>query len=252
MKKISIVILSIVMVANMCTVKNVHAQSITKQTENKSTSKVDFRKTEPSIIAKMKNHPTQNVSKSLYSSQSYSNTTANLLSLAGFTDSAYLLNYSMLPLREEPLELYETSNISKHIWDYSPDFKSKVITIINQARSANSHEYFRTTSLNFNMPTESKLKILANQTLKRRTDLFGSLHGVTLNIGIVRSGLTWEVLIMIEDRYNFKLEEYNSLTNLVNNLAVYDQISGAIKPYNIIVWGNRNYKLALPFGCITW
>ena len=50
------------------------------------------------------------------------NASANLLRKADFTDSAFLLDYSVRPLREEPLELVENSSISQHIWSYSPEF----------------------------------------------------------------------------------------------------------------------------------
>jgi hypothetical protein len=252
MKKLSSIVLALVMITSIGTVKSVHAQPIEKQTINNSSSKFNFRETEPSIIAKMKNHQTQNVSKSIYSTQAYSNTTANLLSLAGLTDSAYLLNYSMLPLREEPLELVESSSLSTHIWGYSPDFMASIIGIINQARAAHSYEYYKTTTLAFNMPTENKATILANQSLKRRADLFGALHLVTLNVGIVKSGLTWQVMVLMEDTYNFAPSQYTGITSIVNNLALYDQINGKIKPYYLMIWGNRNYTASLPFGCSTW
>lgn len=78
---------------------------------------------------------------------------AKVLSIAGFDHSAYLLDYSMLPLREEPKEIYADSVMASHIWTYSPDFENVVRAFLNEAKSKGSYQYFKTTSMIFQMPT---------------------------------------------------------------------------------------------------
>jgi len=82
-------------------------------------------------------------------------------------------------------------------------------------------------------------------------DLFGALHTATLNVGVVKVGLVWHTEIMINNRYYFALQQYSGLVSAVNNLAVYAQLHQVIKPYDLIIWGNRS-GTSLPFACIPW
>lgn len=215
----------------------------------------DFKDTPQEVIDEMKK--SLEISKLggepyLLNERSLSSMMATALDTAGFTHSANLLNYSMLSLREEPYRFSSTSILSSDIWTYSTDFKTVVMNFLNEAKSKKSYSYFKTTTMNFAMPNASKAQILADTGLKKRTDLFGALHAVTINLGIVKTGVQWDMLVMIEDIYDFKQEQYNGLVNIVNNIAYYDQERGNIKPYNILITANKPYLVAPPFNVGVW
>lgn len=106
--------------------------------------------------------------------------------------------------------------------------------------------------MNFAMPNASKVEILANTNLKKQTDLFGALHSVKINLGVVKTGVMWDVLILIEDTYDFKEEEYNGLVNVVNNIANYEQERGRVRPYKLFITADKPRLTTLPFGVPLW
>lgn len=217
----------------------------------------EFHKTPQETIAKMKSNLNSNKNSMKVNSITgqdvpISSLIAKAFDVAGFNNTANLLNYSMLPLRVEPKEFDYTSNFSSDIWTYSPEFRNVVGAFLNGARSKGSYEYFSTTTMNFNMPSESKAQILSNINLKKRADLFGALHAVTINLGIVKTGFQWDMLVLIEDVYDFKLEQYNSLLNIVNNIAYYDQERGNVRPYNLYIYADRPYLSSPPLGVPAW
>lgn len=177
---------------------------------------------------------------------------ASAFNAAGFNHVAEALDYSMLSLRQEPKIYAPTSSLVNDMWLYSPDFSKAVTEFLFQARAAGSYEYFKSTTMNFTMPNASKASILANTQLKKQTDLFGTLHAVKINLGVVKNGVSWTVLVHINDTFDFKKENYNGLVNLVNNIANYEQELGKVKPYNIMIYGNRSNLVRLPFNVPSW
>lgn len=220
---------------------------------------VEFYDTSPEIIELMKKriengevaNPT-NTTTFNESRITLSSGMAKALDAVGFKHSAYFLNYSMQPLREEPKEIYADSLMVSEIWTYSPDFENVVRAFLNEAKSKGVYEYFKTTSMIFQMPTEGKLEILNNDRLKIRTDLFGSLKTVKINLGVVKNKGAWTIDVIIEDRYDFKDEDYGKLVNIVNNIAHFEQELGKVKPYDIYVFAGRANLLRLPFGVTSW
>lgn len=76
------------------------------------------------------------------------------------------------------------------------------------------------------------------------------MHAVTINFGYVKDSST-QLLVLIEDTYDFKREQYDSLTNLVNNMAYYDQLQGKINPYDIEIYADYMHS-GLPYGITPW
>lgn len=218
--------------------------------------KYEFVNTDETTVNKMiynlHKSKKQNRDISLNSLPPLSSVVAKSLDVVGFNHSAYLLNYSMLPMRVEPLEIEGNQPLPNDIWQYSPEFKSAVTQFLLSARSANATEYFRTTTLNFEASPQSAPEVLANTALRKRTDIFGALHSVRLNLGVVKSGLNWHVLVLIEDRYDFVKQDWNGFTSIVNNIANNDQELGNIKPYDIFIYGDRYDLTRLPFGVPIW
>lgn len=214
----------------------------------------NFRETPQEIVNKMKNDLLESKNSTINeeATRALSSLMAIALNKAGFNNSADLLNYSMLPLRDEPREFNSQSNISNDIWLYSPDFERVATNFLWTARANNSYEYFASTTMNFTMPNANKAQILANTQLKKQTDLFGALHAVNIHLGIVKTGLQWDMLILIEDTYDFKSEQYNSLVNIVNDIAHHDQELGNIKPYLFYITADRPYLNRPPFGVPAW
>lgn len=255
--------LGIFLFSGICTPKVVQAKEYKLEAEVSDKAKkeltvnnIQFTQTSPEIIEKMKDHSlnTRDINTKgidtivAQSSIAISDVTAKALDLAGFKHSAYFLNYAMLPLREEPLMFGEFDTISQDIWNYSNDFEAAVKGFLFNAHGKN--EYFATTTMSFKMPSNSKAQILVNTTLKKRTDLFGALHAVTINFGYVKDSST-QLLVLIEDTYDFKREQYDSLTNLVNNMAYYDQLQGKINPYDIEIYADYMHS-GLPYGITPW
>lgn len=186
---------------------------------------------------------------------------ANLLNTAGFKESGYLLDYSMKPLREEPLELYNQNDpaikFTNDFWNNSPQFKNAVIQFLSEANAAHSYQYFKSTTISFDKPSASNVSILANSTLKAQTDLFGSLHLARLNLGVVKEGGigqmgNWHVLVDVEDRYDFEQQAYDTFTGLVNNIAYYDQERGNIRPYDLYIDSSKTFFNSLPYYYPIW
>lgn len=170
----------------------------------------------------------------------------------GFKNAGDLLNYSMLTLREEPYRFQSTSLLSGDIWTYSTDFRNVVTNFLNEARANKSYQYFKSTNMAFSMPNASKAQILGDTALKKRTDLFGALHGVTIHLGIVKQGIQWDMMVMIEDTYDFKKEQYDGLVSIVNNMAYNEQERGKIKPYKVLITANKPYLVSPPFNVPAW
>lgn len=215
----------------------------------------DFKDTPQEVIDEMKkNLEVSKLGVESYSvnERSLSSMMAKALDTAGFNHSANLLNYSMLSLREEPYRFTRTSILSSDIWTYSPEFKKVVVSFLNEAKSKKSYSYFKTTTMNFEMPSASKVQILADTGLKKRTDLFGALHTVTINLGIVKNGIQWDMLVMMQDKYDFEEAQYNGLVNVVTNIAYHDQERGNIKPYNILITADKPYLTTPPFNVGAW
>ncbi|MFQ9823290.1 MAG: hypothetical protein ACLRXI_08295 [Clostridia bacterium] len=183
---------------------------------------------------------------------SFSSKMAKVLYEAGFTHSGEMLNYSMLKVREEPLEYYADSLMSVDIWTYSPEFRTVVTSFLQEARSKKSYSYYKTTSMTFKETGASKIDILNNRALKKRTDLFGSLHRVNINLGVVKNGVKWNILVLIEDKYDFGKEEYEGLVDLVNNIAYYEQELGEIIPYKVQIFADKPNLITLPFNVPIW
>ncbi|WP_349393637.1 hypothetical protein [Clostridium perfringens] len=217
-------------------------------------SQYNFEDTPYEIIDKMKNDLNSDKIKNGLNenSRALSSLMASALDSVGFNHSANLLNYSMLALREDPYRFQSTSSISNEIWTYSTDFRTVVTNFLNEARANKSYEYFKSTTMAFKMPNASKAQILSNTGLKKRTDFFGALHNVTIHLGIVKQGVQWDMLVMIEDTYDFKQEQYNGLVNIVNNIAYYDQERGKIKPYKVLITANKPRLIAPPFNVPIW
>lgn len=229
--------------------------NITKNVE----SDIKFFETSPEIIELMKKRIENGEVASITNTTTFnesritlSSGMAKVLSDAGFDHSAYLLDYSMWPLRKEPKEIYADSVMASHIWTYSPDFENVVRAFLNEAKSKGSYQYFKTTSMIFQMPTEGKLEILGNEKLKIRTDLFGALKKVKINLGVVKNKGAWTIDVIIEDTYDFSNEKYTGFVDLVNNIAYYEQELGKIKPYDIYIYAGRANMLRLPFGVSSW
>lgn len=181
---------------------------------------------------------------------------ATAFDVAGFNNVASFLNYSMLSMREEPRVELSGSSISADIWSYSPDFERVVKQFLLNARATGENDYFSTVNMNFTMPDASKAQILGSTQLKKQTDLFGTLHGVTLNLGISKvhklDGDIWHMQVIVRDRFDFKREDYNGLVNIVNNITYHKQELGKVKPYDIIIYASRSNLLRPPFGVQPW
>lgn len=135
---------------------------------------------------------------------------------------------------------------------YSPDFRAALVSFLNEARANKATDYFKTTSFAFRMPSESKASILANTSLKKRTDLFGTLHYVQANFDVSKYNGKYSIAVILEDTYDFAKSNYNSLTNIVNDIAYYEQELGKIKPYKIRIFAGRGNLLTPPFNVPIW
>lgn len=184
--------------------------------------------------------------------RSMSSQMASVLDKAGFNHAAEFLNYSLLPMREEPKVYGSGSVISGDIWTYSTEFQTVIKQFLNRAKSLGSYEYFATTSMEFAMPSASKIDILTNTSLKKWTDLFGALKKVDVNLGLVKTNGAWDIIVQIQDVYDFANEQYNGLVDLVNNIAYYEQERGKVNPYKIIINASQARLYTLPFGVGNW
>lgn len=252
---LTIAITTTLLSSNVYAINNtVNSQSLIGS--NSIINEYEFIETRPEIIEEMKNNAKkyefEKTAEIPFGSRSLSSKMALAFDVAGFNHVAEALDYSMLKMREEP-KLYEyTSSLSNDIWMYSPDFRNVMVNFLNEAKSKNSYEYFKTTSINFNKPNASTSDILFDKNLKKQTDLFGTLHAVTINLGVVKTGLTWQILVIIEDLYDFKKEDYQGMLQLVNNIAYHEQELGLVIPYRIQIFADRPNSKTLPFGVTPW
>lgn len=243
-------------ISNATTLKNIDTTNFEENISNQKNDLI-FENTNPEIINTMKSNlelqlkNNQTNTNSNIETKSWSSLIASGLDIAGFKSSAHLLNYSMKPLRPEPLIIeWGYGTFVSDMWNYSPDFENAVVRFLNNARGKN--EYFSTVNINFTMPNASKPTILANTALKRQTDLFGAFHGVRLNLGVVKDGSKWHVLALVEDRYDFEKAQYNGLVDLVNNIVNHEQELGKVKPYDVMVYADRPNLSTLPYGVRPW
>lgn len=242
-------------ISNAATITPNEPIAFEENVSNQETN-LSFEETNPEIIDKMKANLELQLSNgrpnsSIKNEKSWSSLIASALDAVGFKSAAHLLNYSMKPFRPEPLVIeWGYGTFVNDMWDYSPDFKNAVVSFLNSARGRK--EYFKTTSIKFKKPNASNSAILGSKSLKRQTDLFGAFHEVRLNLGVVKSGSKWHVLALVEDRYDFKPEQYNGLVNLVNNIVHHEQELGKVKPYDVMVYADRPNLLTLPYGVKPW
>lgn len=176
---------------------------------------------------------------------------AKAFDASGFNNVAEALDYSMLEYRPDRKIYGNDSLLVNDIWSYSPDFRDVMQAFLYEARRANSYEYFKSTSMNFNMP-DINLDILNDTQLRKQTDIFGTLHAVNINLGVIKENGKWHILVNVMDTFDFAKEDYNKLVNVVNNIAYYEQELGKVKPYYITIYGDRPNLYKLPFGMPTW
>lgn len=219
-------------------------------------SEYEFVETPQEIIDEMKKnlegYQAEEKISYLQNKASYTSGMARAFDITGFNHIADALDYSMLPMREEPRIFTRTSFLSQDIWKYSPDFEKVVVEFLMEARLNNSYEYFKTTNMEFQMPSDSEAKILADKALKKQTDIFAVFHGVTINLGVINDGFRWHVLVLIDDTFDFKYEEYKGMLGLVNNIAYYEQELGIVNPYKIMLNADNPNLIGLPFGVLEW
>lgn len=239
---------------NTYAAEKIQKGSVVKQSE------YDFQDVNPEVVKKMKENFAKEKKEGKLSpktqvmSLAYSDITAQALAFAGFNDSAYLLQYSMLTSRVEPLEIEAFDSLPVKMWNYSPEFKNIITSFLYEARSNRSYEYFKETSISFNMPyAADKRDLLTRTDLRSRTDLFGSIHAAKIYLGVVKSGISWDIIVMLEDRYDFLESQHYGLADIVNNMAYYDQVAGKVRPYDLYIYADRVYSGGiLPFGVPTW
>ncbi|MDY6227157.1 MAG: hypothetical protein SPH93_05725 [Clostridium sp.] len=246
-KKILFLTLSLIIFLGI-SFKNVSAAEIT------NLSTYEFSETPNEIIDMMKNSlgTDESFNKSVNSDsiviedRSISSMMADALKVAGFEHSSSLLVHSIIPMREEPKIISSDSSLSNDIWTYSPDFRNVVTNFLYEARNNTKYEYFRTTTMKFNMPENGKWNFI------KEADLFGALHEVKINLGVVKHGIQWDVLVMIQDRYDFADAQYDSLVGVVNNLAKFEQDRNRIVPYDLFITANKGNLITLPFNVPLW
>lgn len=256
-RKIAILLSSLTMFSFLSIDTNVYATgNVNEQKVSYNSEKYEFHETPAETINKMKTNFKENTlnnnKKDSNSERALTSLMAKALDTLGFDNTASALDYSMLAMREEPRMYFSDSKMVNDIWSYSPDFRDAVTNFLWEARSKGAYEYFKTTSINFTLPS-NKVEILTNTALKRQTDLFGTLHAVKLNLGIVKSGINhWDMLVLIEDRFDFEKEKYDTFVDLANNIAYYEQELGKVKPYDILIYGDRGNLSSPPFGVPAW
>lgn len=219
----------------------------------------EFKDVPQEIIDQMKKRSNTDIANTQFATESMttmatpalSSGMAKVLNGVGLNHSARLLNYSMLSMREEPYIIYGSDTFISDMWTYSTDLKKVVTSFLNEAKSKKSYEYFKTTTMSFNVPA-NKSQFLVNTGIRKNLDFFGALHSVNIYLGVVKSGLTWDMLVMIQDRYDFKKEEYNGLVDVVNNIAHHEQELGKIRPYDLYIYADRSNLRGLPYSFPTW
>lgn len=148
---------------------------------------------------------------------------------AGYRLAAHFLDHS---LQDSPSDvIYNNGSWQSNLVRNGTAYKN----LISKVRSDLS-------SAPYSYPWITSYSTLGSMVLNNPTDLFLALNKVNYKVNAKKTNGTWDIQIMIEDKYDFEYQDwmnapgfYGEAATILNNYGAYAESIGAIVPYNILI-----------------